>query len=747
MFAQSPRITYTKTDEAPALATHSLIPIVKAFLKPANIEVETKNISLCSRILAAFNDILPEELRVSDDLEYLSKLVLKPEANIIKLPNISASIPQLKAAILELQKAGYPLPNYPVHPQNKDEEAVKKKYDKIKGSAVNPVIREGNADRRTAAAVKSYARKHPHYMGPWSNQSKTKVVSMQQNDFYGTEQSITLRENKSLMITFTSEDGISTTVKAFTASKGDIIDIAILSEVDLLTYIHNTIELAKKENLLLSVHLKATMMKVTDPVIFGHILKAYFSKVFEAHQDEIASLNFNPNTGLNQLLMAIEKLSLEKKETILNAIQKQLSEGPQLAMVDHERGITNLHVPSDVIIDASMPAMIKNSGKMWDRQGNLGDTLAMIPDRTYAGLYQQTIAFCKENGAFDPRTMGSVSNVGLMAQKAEEYGSHDKTFEATSTGIVQVVDELGNILLKQEVQRGDLFRACHTTAAAIEDWIKLAITRARLTKKRTIFWLDENRSHDRMLQSKVYEKLNEADTSEMDICVKNMPDAIQETLERTADGLDTIAVTGNVLRDYITDLFPILELGTSAKMLSIVPLMNGGGLFETGAGGSAPKHVQQLLQENHLRWDSLGEFLALGVSLEHIGLTLNYKPAVILANTLNTAIENLLDSGKSPSRNCGEIDNRGSHFYLALYWAKALGSQTEDLQLKKQFQLLHDLLSINEKEIHADLIENQGQSVDLIGYYCQKPEKVESVMRPSAKFNEIIAQFTSNRFN
>lgn len=741
MFINSPRITYTKTDEAPALATQSFLPIIKAILKPANIEVEIKNISLSHRILAAFNDWLPTEMKVSDDLLNLSRLVLEPNANIIKLPNISASIPQLKAAIKELQEAGFPLPDYPVQPQNADDETIKAKYDKIKGSAVNPVIREGNADRRTAAAVKSYAKNHPHYMGHWSNQSKTAVISMKQNDFYGTEQSITLEANKSLNITFTAEDGTSTIKKTFNASKGDIIDIAVLSKTDLLAYIDEAIEFAHKEGLLLSIHLKATMMKVSDPIIFGHILKAYFSKVYKQHQVQIESLGFNPNTGLNQLLIALDKLSPNDKKEILEAIQNQLSLGPQLAVVDVEKGITNLHVPSDVIIDASMPAMIRNSGKMLDKHGNLSDTLAMIPDRSYAGLYQQTITFCKENGAFDPKTMGNVANVGLMAQQAEEYGSHDKTFEAPGNGVFELTDEQGNLLLRHTVQTGDIFRSCHTTATAIDDWIKLAVNRAKLTKKRTIFWLDKNRAHDRMLLIKVDQQLKLIKPQSLDIEVKNMPDAIQETLERTAAGLDTIAVTGNVLRDYITDLFPIFELGTSAKMLSIVPLMNGGGLFETGAGGSAPRHVQQLLEENHLRWDSLGEFLALGVSLEHIANTENNSQAGILASTLNTAIENLLNEGKTPSRKCGELDNRGSHFYLALYWAKALSQQTKDMKLKMQFQSLYQMLSENEGKINADLISNQGDQVNLKGYYFPDNEAVENIMRPSETFNQIIDQF------
>lgn len=746
MTHQTSTILYTKTDEAPALATHSLLPIIQAFSGTAGITVETRDISLAGRIIASFPENLREDQRMTDDLTELGEIAKTPEANIIKLPNISASIPQLKAAIKELQGQGYNIPDYPDDPRNEQEKNIRARYDKIKGSAVNPVLREGNSDRRAPKAVKQYARKNPHSMGKWSASSRSHVSSMDKGDFYGSEKSITTRSAGPVKIEFISEAGEHTVLKEKTTlSEGEIIDAAVLSCNELKTFLEAQKEDAKKQDVLFSIHLKATMMKVSDPVIFGHAVKVFFAPVFKKHQAVFDELGINANNGLGDLLNVIQKLPEAKRREIEADIQACYNEGPALAMVDSAKGITNLHVPSDVIIDASMPAMIRNSGQMWDATGASRDTKAIIPDRCYAGIYQETIDFCRKHGAFDPTTMGSVSNVGLMAQKAEEYGSHDKTFEISGKGKVRVTDASGNTLLEHAVEKGDIWRMCQTKDAAIKDWVKLAVDRARAAATPAVFWLDKNRAHDAQLIEKVKLYLADHNTQGLDIRIMTPEEATRFSLERIKEGKDTISVTGNVLRDYLTDLFPILELGTSAKMLSIVPLMNGGGLFETGAGGSAPKHVQQFLEEGHLRWDSLGEFLALAASLEHLSRTANNKKAQVLADTLDLATGMILDNQKSPSRDAGELDNRGSHFYLALYWAQALAGQTEDTGLQAAFKELAAELAQNESRIIGELNANEGKPVDIGGYYHPDPAKTAKAMRPSTTFNKALESIAARK--
>lgn len=733
-------IFYTKTDEAPALATHSFLPIVKAFTKSSGINFELKDISLAARILALFPDYLKEGQKVEDALATLGDLAKKPEANIIKLPNISASMPQLKAAIKELQENGFAIPSYPDEPTNDAERDIQARYGKVKGSAVNPVLREGNSDRRAPKAVKNYARKNPHSMGAWSKDSKTNVASMQKGDFYGSEQSVTVNNATEVEIKHTDKNGNTTILKPyFGIQSGEIIDSAVLCKRELISFLESEIKSAKQQNVLLSVHLKATMMKVSDPIIFGHVVRTYFKDVFDKYGDDFEAVGVNVNNGYGNLISHLEELPADKKAAIEVDLQKALANGPDLAMVDSDKGITNLHVPSDVIIDASMPAMIRNSGQMWNKDGKSQDTLAIIPDRSYAGIYQATIDFCRTNGALDPVTMGSVSNVGLMAQKAEEYGSHDKTFEMTAAGKVEVINKTGEVLMSHNVEEGDIFRMCQVKDAPIQDWVKLAVNRAKATDVPAVFWLDNKRAHDSQLISKVENYLKDHNTSGLEIIILNPVDACNYSLERIVKGLDTISVTGNVLRDYLTDLFPILEVGTSAKMLSIVPLMNGGGLFETGAGGSAPKHVQQLVEENHLRWDSLGEFLALAVSLDHLGDTTDNQKAQILGETLDDATSKLLENRKSPSRKVGELDNRGSHFYLALYWAEELCKQTKDTSLKSEFEPIYTELKNNETNIVEELNKVQGKSVDLKGYYYPNDNITSDIMRPSATLNGIIA--------
>ena len=736
-----PTIFYTKTDEAPALATQSLLPILKSFTKSSNINFETKDISLAGRIIATFPEYLTKEQQIPNDLLELGELAKTPEANIIKLPNISASIPQLKAAISELQTKGYNLPEYPDEPKNDEEKSIKTRYDKIKGSAVNPVLREGNSDRRAPNAVKNYAKKNPHSMGAWSSNSKTHVASMQQGDFAYTEKSLTIKEQTSIKIVHVDSSGKKITLKeSFPLLKGEIIDASVMSKKALLKFFGEEIKDSKTKNVLFSLHMKGTMMKVSDPIIFGYAVKTFFANVFNKHQETLESLGVNANSGFGNVLSKIQELQENKRSEIEKDIDEAFKNGPGLAMVNFEKGITNLNVPSDVIIDASMPAMIRTSGKMWNAQGNLQDTKAVIPDSSYAGVYATTIDFCKKHGAFDPTTMGTVPNVGLMAQKAEEYGSHDKTFEITSDGKVQVLDASNKVLIEHHVEEGDIWRMCQTKDAPIQDWVKLAVTRARATETPAVFWLDKNRAHDAELINKVEQYLKNYDTKDLDIRILPLIEATKFTLERIKDGKDTISVTGNVLRDYLTDLFPILEVGTSAKMLSIVPLMNGGGLFETGAGGSAPKHVEQFLEENHLRWDSLGEFLAIAVSLEHFSNANQNPKAKILADTLDSATEKLLENGKSPSRLVGELDNRGSHFYLALYWAEALASQNTDLNLKNQFAPIAKDLKTNETKIVNELNGVQGKSIDIGGYYMPDQLKVGNAMRPSKTFNDIISK-------
>jgi len=735
----SSKIIYTKTDEAPALATYSLLPIVEAFAKAAGIEVETSDISLAGRVIASFPEYLKEEQRIPDALAQLGELVKKPEANIIKLPNISASIPQLKATIKELQEKGYALPDYPDSPSNDEEKDIRNRYDKIKGSAVNPVLREGNSDRRAPNAVKNYAKKNPHSMGEWSKDSKSHVASMQSGDFFSNEKSITVDGNNDVKIEFIGNDGSKQVLKESTPLlAGEVIDATVLNKNALVKFLEEQVEDAKKQDVLFSLHMKATMMKVSDPIIFGHGVKVFFKDVFEKHADALAQVGANPNNGFGNVLSAIESLPAEKRDEIKADIEAVYAKNPELAMVNSDKGITNLHVPSDVIIDASMPAMIRTSGKMWGPDGQPKDTKAVIPDSSYSGVYSATIDFCKEHGAFDPRTMGTVPNVGLMAQKAEEYGSHDKTFEMTGNGHVRVTDKDGNVVLEHAVEEGDIWRMCQVKDAPIRDWVKLAVTRSRLSGMPAVFWLDKNRAHDAQLIQKVETYLKDHDTSGLEIHIMSPVEATKFTLQRMKDGKDTISVTGNVLRDYLTDLFPILELGTSAKMLSIVPLMNGGGLFETGAGGSAPKHVQQFMEENHLRWDSLGEFLALAVSFEHMAQTTNNKKAQVLADTLDRATGKFLDNGKSPSRKVNELDNRGSHFYLAMYWAQELASQTDDAELKGLFAKVSEALTSNEAKIVEELNEVQGQPMDIGGYYKPDDNLGFKAMRPSTTLNTVL---------
>ncbi|QDS87135.1 Isocitrate dehydrogenase [NADP] [Rosistilla ulvae] len=733
------KIIYTQTDEAPALATGSLLPIIRAFATAAGIDVETKDISLAGRILANFSDRLPANQQQTDALAELGELAKTPEANIIKLPNVSASIPQLNAAISELQQHGYELPNFPAEPKTDAEQEIRDRYAKVLGSAVNPVLREGNSDRRVAAPVKQYARKNPHSMGAWSADSKSHVASMDDGDFYGSELSHEMAAAGTVRIELVAADGSVTVLKKdFPIQAGEIIDGSRISRSKLQAFFAKEIEDAHQNNVLFSLHMKATMMKVSDPIIFGHAVRVFFSDVIEKYSAELEEIGFNPNNGLGDLYAKLGKLDEAKQAEIKAAIAAEMEKRPELAMVDSDKGITNLHVPSDVIIDASMPAAIRTSGRMWGPDGKLHDMKAVIPDRCYAGVYQATIDFCKKNGAFDVTTMGSVANVGLMAQKAEEYGSHDKTFEIPADGTVRVVDGQGETLMQHEVAAGDVWRMCQTKDAPIRDWVKLAVTRARATGATAVFWLDANRAHDANLIAKVNNYLPEHDTAGLDIQIMPPVEATLHACQRAKEGKDTISVTGNVLRDYLTDLFPILELGTSAKMLSIVPLLAGGGLFETGAGGSAPKHVQQFVEEGHLRWDSLGEFLALAVSLEDLGTKTGNKKALVLAETLNTATGTFLDNDKSPSRKVKEIDNRGSHFYLTLYWAQALAAQTQDAELQQRFAAVASQLADQEAKIVAELSDAQGQPVDLGGYYQPNPEKLSNAMRPSATFNSVI---------
>lgn len=738
------KIIYTKTDEAPALATYSLLPIIQAFTNTAGISVETRDISLAGRILAKFPEFLTDEQKTGDALEELGKMVIEPDANIIKLPNISASIPQLKAAIKELQDAGYMVPNYPDEPANDQEKDIQSRYDKIKGSAVNPVLREGNSDRRAPLPVKQYAKKNPHSMGAWDANSKSHVSHMTSGDFCANERSVTVQAATSVNIEFTDNAGNSTNLKSNLALlPGEIIDATVLSKNALIAFLKQQVADAKAQGVLFSVHMKATMMKVSDPIIFGHVVRVFFEKVFVKHGDVLDQLGVDVNNGFGDLLTKIQTLPTDQRAAIEATIQECYNEGPSLAMVDSDKGITNLHVPSDVIIDASMPAMIRNSGKMWDKEGKAQDTKAVIPDHSYAELYQVVIDFCKENGAFDPRTMGTVPNVGLMAQKAEEYGSHDKTFEIKDNGSVRVVDENGNVLLQHSVEKGDIWRMCQVKDAPIQDWVKLAVNRARLSNTPAVFWLSASRAHDAQLIKKVETYLKDHDTNGLEIHIMSQVDATRFTCERLKEGKDTISVTGNVLRDYLTDLFPILEVGTSAKMLSIVPLMNGGGLFETGAGGSAPKHVQQFLEEGHLRWDSLGEFLALASSLEHLGITQNNDRAKLLAKTLDEATAKLLDEGKSPERSVGQLDNRGSHFFIALYWAEALANQSEDHELKTQFTSLFNELNANKDQIVNELNSAQGSPVNIGGYYFPNEVMASRAMRPSDTLNSALQHLLS----
>lgn len=739
MSTKTSKIAYTKTDEAPALATHSFLPIISKFAKPANIEFEVKDISLAARLLANFSDFLKEDQKVSDALAELGELAKSPEANIIKLPNISASVPQLTAVIKELQAKGFAVPNYPEEAKTDEEKAIKQRYAKVLGSAVNPVLREGNSDRRAPKPVKEYARKNPHSMGAWSKDSKSHVATMASGDFRSNEKSVTLPEATSVDIIHVDNNGTKKTLKEKLALKeGEIIDATLMSKAALLKFLSEQIEDAKAQGILFSIHMKATMMKVSDPIIFGHAVKVYFKEVFEKYGEDLKSIGVDTRNGLGDLLNDINKLPEAKKNEVEKAILDTLETRADLAMVNSDKGVTNLHVPSDVIIDASMPAMIRNSGQMWNAEGKSQDTKAVIPDSSYAGIYQETIDFCKEHGAFDPTTMGTVPNVGLMAQKAEEYGSHDKTFEIATAGKVQVVDASGKVLIEHSVEEGDIWRMCQTKDAPVQDWVKLAVNRAKATGVPAIFWLDKNRAHDAELIKKVNVYLKDHDTAGLDIQIMSPVEATRFSLKRMKEGKDTISVTGNVLRDYNTDLFPILEVGTSAKMLSIVPLMNGGGLFETGAGGSAPKHVQQFVEEGHLRWDSLGEFLALAVSLEHEGTTNDNPKALVLAETLDEATIKFLDNKKSPSRAVNELDNRGSHFYLALYWAQALAAQDKDKELQVHFAEISSEMETNEEKILQELLDAQGSEVELGGYYFPDEDKSSSAMRPSATLNAII---------
>jgi len=739
MPTQRPTIIYTHTDEAPALATYSFLPIVKAFTKVVGVDVETRDISLAARILAVFPEYLDDNQKVVDALSELGDLAKTPEANIIKLPNVSASIPQLKAAIKELQSQGYKLPDYPEEPSTDEAKDVQSRYDKIKGSAVNPVLREGNSDRRAPASVKQYARNNPHSMGAWAADSKTHVASMTSGDFYGSEQSTTMTAAGSVKIEHVSNDGVITTLKeSVPVLAGEIIDSAVMSQSALKVFLAKAIDEAKKEGVLLSLHLKATMMKVSDPIMFGLAVRVYFKDVFEKYDSVFDELGVDTNNGLGDVYAKITQLPIDQREEIEQAIQACYAIRPELAMVNSDKGITNLHVPSDVIIDASMPAAIRSSGRMWGADGQLKDTKAIIPDRCYAGVYQATIDDCKKHGAFDPTTMGSVSNVGLMAQKAEEYGSHDKTFQIAANGTVRVVSGSGDVLMQHGVAEGDIWRMCQVKDAPIQDWVKLAVSRAKATGNPAVFWLDGERAHDAQLIKKVELYLKQHDTDGLDIRVLAPVEATLFSLARIREGKDTVSVTGNVLRDYLTDLFPILEVGTSAKMLSIVPLMNGGGLFETGAGGSAPKHVQQFVEEGHLRWDSLGEFLALSVSLEHVANVFDISKAKVLGQTLDQATAKFLLENKSPSRKVGELDNRGSHFYLAMYWAQALVEQSDDSELQAHFAPLAQQLKDNEASIVAELNNAQGQAIEIGGYYQPKVELIAKAMRPSASLNQII---------
>ena len=731
-------IIYTHTDEAPALATYSFLPVIQAYASTAGVTVESRDISLAGRIIAVFPEFLEEGQRIEDALHELGELAKTPEANIIKLPNVSASIPQLKAAIAELQGQGYALPDYPDDPKSDEDKDVRARYDKIKGSAVNPVLREGNSDRRAPASVKNYAKTNPHRMGAWTPESKTNVATMGADDFRSTEKSAVIAEAGSLRIELAGADGTTTVLReSVPVLKDEVVDASVLRVAALNEFLAAQVARAKAEGVLFSVHLKATMMKVSDPIIFGHVVRTFFPKTFAAYGETLAAAGLTPNDGLGGILKGLE--ALPEGDAIKASFEAEIAEGPALAMVDSDKGITNLHVPSDVIVDASMPAMIRTSGHMWDTKGDEADTLAVIPDSSYAGIYQVVIDDCRANGAFDPSTMGSVPNVGLMAQKAEEYGSHDKTFEIPATGTVRVTDGQGALVLEQTVSEGDIFRMCQTKDAPIRDWVKLAVTRARASGDPAVFWLDEGRAHDANLIAKVKQYLPEHDTEGLRIEIMSPVDAIAFSLERIRRGEDTISVTGNVLRDYLTDLFPILELGTSAKMLSVVPLMNGGGLFETGAGGSAPKHVQQLVKENYLRWDSLGEFLALAVSFEHLAQTTDNARAQVLADTLDRATATFLQENKSPSRRVGGIDNRGSHFYLALYWAQELAKQTEDTQLAESFKALAATLTEQEQTIVDELLAVQGSPSDIGGYYQPDGAKASAVMRPSQTLNQALS--------
>ncbi|WP_312396431.1 NADP-dependent isocitrate dehydrogenase [Kocuria sp.] len=731
-----PKIIYTKTDEAPLLATYSFKPVVEAFASTAGVEVETRDISLAGRIAAQFPDRLTEEQRVADALTELGELAKTPEANIVKLPNISASIPQLKAAIAELQADGYDIPDYPEEAVTDEDKDIRARYDKVKGSAVNPVLREGNSDRRAPKAVKNYAKKHPHSMGEWSADSKTNVATMGENDFRSNERSVVMPADDTLKIQLVTDQGTEVLKESVPVLKGEVVDATFMSASALDEFLKAQVARAKEEDVLFSTHLKATMMKVSDPIIFGHVVKAFFPEVFAQYGDQLAAAGLSPNDGLGGILSGLANVA--DGDRIKAAIEEGITNGPELAYVNSDKGITNLHVPSDVIVDASMPAMIRTSGKMWGREGQQEDTLAVLPDSSYAGVYQAVIEDCRANGAYDPTTMGTVPNVGLMAQKAEEYGSHDKTFEIEKAGTVQVVNQAGDVLLSHEVRPGDIWRACQAKDAPIKDWVQLAVRRSRDSGMPAVFWLDESRAHDRNLMEKVNQYLADEDTDGLDIRILSPEDATTFTIERIRRGEDTISVTGNVLRDYLTDLFPILELGTSAKMLSIVPLMNGGGLFETGAGGSAPKHVQQLVAENHLRWDSLGEFLALAASFEHLATRYDNPKAQVLADTLDRATGTFLNENKSPSRKAGELDNRGSHFYLALFWAEELAKQTEDPELAKAFEKVASELRANEDTVLTELLEVQGSPADIGGYYWPSNEKASNVMRPSATLNKIV---------
>ncbi|RUO81444.1 isocitrate dehydrogenase (NADP(+)) [Idiomarina tyrosinivorans] len=739
MSTDKSKIIYTETDEAPRLATYSLLPIIQTFTKAAGVAVETRDISLAGRIISQFPEYLSEEQRQSDALAELGELAKTPEANIIKLPNISASIPQMVACIKELQGKGFNLPNFPHDPQTDEEKDVRARYDKVKGSAVNPVLREGNSDRRAPSAVKNYAKKNPHRMGAWSKDSKSHVAHMDDGDFYATEQSATMAKDDVLSIVL-DHDGQQTVLKeGVKVLNGEVVDAAVMSKNKLQAFFEKETAKAKEEGILLSLHLKATMMKVSDPIMFGHAVRVYFKDIMNQYGDALKAIDFDPNNGIGDLYNKLDQLPAETRQALQQDLDAVYQQQPELAMVNSDKGITNLHVPSDIIIDASMPAMIRDSGKMWDREGGQKDAKAMIPDRCYAGVYQETISFCKEHGAFDPATMGTVPNVGLMAQKAEEYGSHDKTFEIPAAGTVKVVNQSGEVVFEHVVEKGDIWRMCQVKDAPIRDWVKLAVTRSRLSGMPAVFWLDSNRAHDAQLIKKVEMYLKEHDTDGLDLRIMAPVEATRHTLQRVKEGKDTISVTGNVLRDYLTDLFPILELGTSAKMLSIVPLMNGGGLFETGAGGSAPKHVQQFVEENHLRWDSLGEFLALAASLEHLSRATDNARAQILADSLDKATAKFLEENKSPSRKVGEIDNRGSHFYLAMYWAEALAEQTADSDLAERFKALAKALQDNEQAIIKALNDVQGVKVDIGGYYEPEADKVSRAMRPCALLNDALA--------